>query len=435
MRGRIRELKEVVRNMKEEAVKERERWEKEKSEIIKEVRGLKEEIKKMKEEKCEGRDNWKRENGVEVQIEENRKESQQGWQVKERRQTRGEEKKGEAAREKIQEEKPDGITEEHWKYEMQERRERRKRIIIRNKEGINNKETLKEACKKMKIEEGGYKVQYKGQYKISIEFRTIEEKLKALENKKNLKRTGIWKAGNTTKEQEKWKKSPFEGGRREKEEKAVNNEEEDATRNEEEETMNNEEEETASKEEEEATNSEEEDMEYKGLVLDLIIEVERAKGGIGKLEVITRTESDHLPVRFEVGRKGKKRREKRKRKGKRKKGEEKIKWEKEKKTEYRATVIKMIREQEKEGKVVGKWEAIKKGLWEAAREVKIVRREKTGEERGKGERKYSEECRKAKKEVHKKLKEWTKERTEEKKKKMRESREKLRSIERREKEE
>lgn len=44
----------------------------------------------------------------------------------------------------------------------------------------------------MKIEEGKYKVKYEGQNKISIEFRTIEEKLLALEQRENLRGTGIW---------------------------------------------------------------------------------------------------------------------------------------------------------------------------------------------------------------------------------------------------
>lgn len=35
-------------------------------------------------------------------------------------------------------------------------------------------------------------MKYEGQNKISIEFRTIEEKLLALEQRKNLKGTGIW---------------------------------------------------------------------------------------------------------------------------------------------------------------------------------------------------------------------------------------------------
>lgn len=171
---------------------------------------------------------------------------------------------------------------------------------------------------------------------------------------------------------------------------------------------------------------------YMGSVLDLIIEVDRGEGeGVNKLEVITRTESDHLPVIFAVRRKEGERKENKYGEKTKRAGEEKIKWDKDKQTQYATAVKRRI----SEGQEEGDWETIEEAMWDAAREMKIIKRERTGVERGNGGKKYSEECRRAKKEVLSRLKEWTKERTEDKKKRVRESRRELKTIEKREKRE
>ncbi|KAK0072463.1 hypothetical protein PV325_011330, partial [Microctonus aethiopoides] len=119
---------------------------------------------------------------------------------------------------------------------------------------------------------------------------------------------------------------------------------------------------------------------YRGSVLDMIIEVDRGEGeGITKLEVTTRTESDHLPVRYEVKRKEEGRKERGYRKERGRKGEEKIKWEKDKESQYATEVLRRIREvREDEERGERGWETIKRVMWEAANEIKIVKAEKAG---------------------------------------------------------
>ncbi|KAK0075962.1 hypothetical protein PV326_011155 [Microctonus aethiopoides] len=515
LRGRINALEGEVRNIKGEAVKANAQWEKEKKEMMEVVRGLEEEVKRLRKEVT--KEIWKqKEDREEKRRAEEIQEWQMGWREAGEKQTkqgereevgwiekrqrkgavckekermtgqnktiegrtgarkqdnhekkkgteeskRGESKEKEKEREAVA--KPMGITEDHWRYELRERRERRNRINISTKEG-NVKEKMREACQKLRIDGKKYRVKYEGLKKISIEFKSIEEKLQALERKNNLKGTGERKSGHLTKEQESWSRCPFGAEGREEEQGTGKHATEGATfkcmcwnvhgtgRFAEigdlverqdliilQETWLTEEraKQTARKLKLGLTvrnGRTKGDREgkityvgggdtYKGSVLDIVIEVDRGdEEAVEKLEIITRVESDHLPVTFEVKRGEKRKKEHMERKGKGEDGRRKIKWEKDREKQYTAAVIKKIKEvEENERREVGDWESIKRIIWEAAKEVKMVKKEITGWEKGNEERKCSENCKKAKKRVMDRLKEWTEEKTEEKKKKLRE---------------
>ncbi|KAK0079746.1 hypothetical protein PV326_008570, partial [Microctonus aethiopoides] len=469
-------------------------WEKEKKEMMEVVRGLEEEVKRMRKEvaeeiwkqkedreekrRADERQEWRmgRKEAGEKQTKQGERE-EVGWIEKRQREgavhkekermtgqnkalegktgarkqdnhekknrteesKRGESKEKEKEREAVA--KPMGITEDHWRYELRERRERRNRINISTKEG-NVKEKMREACQKLRIDGKKYRVKYEGQKKISIEFKSIEEKLQALERKNNLKGTGEKRSGHLTKEQENWSRGPFGVEGREEEQGTGKHAIEGATfkcmcwnvhgtgrfaemgdlveRQDliilQETWLTEEKAKQAARKlklgltvRNGRTKGDREGKityvgggdTYKGSVLDIVMEVDRGdEEAVEKLEVITRVESDHLPVTFEVKRREKRKKEHTERKGKGEDGRRKIKWEKDREKQYTVAVMKKIKEEEEnERREVGDWESIKRIIREAAKDAKMVKKEITGEERGNEERKCSENCKKAKKRV------------------------------------
>lgn len=127
-----------------------------------------------------------------------------------------------------------------------------------------------------------------------------------------------------------------------------------------------------------------------GSVLDLVIEIENDKGSlISKMEVITRIESDHLPI--EIGIRVEKEVDgKKERNGKKtdRQKEYRLRWEKDKAQEYGVRMERKGGEMIKEGEVLGlqdRWGRIVGAIWEIGNELKMIKEVKKGEGGG-GER-------------------------------------------------
>lgn len=246
---RIGRLEEAVIKLKRENEEEKERWRREREELIGIIKGYKKELEEMaqrgmkegggegrggEEVTQEGGEKGNRERGRERR-EEDRQQKCQGGGRKERpresggkeggfesRKTEGREQrnKGEGNRQKKEQnnnlmaergrgernerekkmgcrtEKPQGVSEDLMRYELKERKERRRGVIItrrRETEDGNGEENMIQfVCEKLGIGADEIIIKYEGEQKANIEFAKMEDKIEALKNKGKLRGSSIW---------------------------------------------------------------------------------------------------------------------------------------------------------------------------------------------------------------------------------------------------
>ncbi|KAK0076913.1 hypothetical protein PV326_010444 [Microctonus aethiopoides] len=202
-----RRIEETIRKMRKEKEAEKEKWRAEKKELVEKVRKCEKEIEdkiwEINKEKGKEKEK-KRSEAIEGgSEEESRVEREQGKsysrigseQYKHKGKSEGRVRE---EQDNIEEERenPKGVTDEFMKYEMRERRERRKGMIITRNGGMERGEgkgdMIQEVRRRLGIEKERIRIKYEGENKANIEFKQMEDKLEALRNKKELIGTNIW---------------------------------------------------------------------------------------------------------------------------------------------------------------------------------------------------------------------------------------------------
>lgn len=109
-------------------------------------------------------------------------------------------------------------------------------------------------------------------------------------------------------------------------------------------------------------------------VLDLVIEMESEIGSIiEKIEVLTRIESDHLPVRIEIGKMTEKGMVRERGGGEEPREEDKLKWDEEKSLQYAQKMGEKLQDlgsQEKGAQE--RWGNLIKTVYEVGRELNMI---------------------------------------------------------------
>lgn len=232
MQKRIETLEETVRKMRREKEEEKEKWREEKKELIEKVRRYEKEIEENIREENREKEREKEKKKKRSEEKESEREVESRGEIEQRksysrivreknkskeREKENTHKKREGAGREERENKdenrgkPQGVTEEFMKYEMRERRERRRGMIITRNDREDGREQeedmIKEVCKRLKIEEKKIRVKYEGEKKANIEFKQMEDKMEALRNKRKLMGTNIWIGDDHTKREisiQKW---------------------------------------------------------------------------------------------------------------------------------------------------------------------------------------------------------------------------------------
>lgn len=166
-------------------------------EKVRQTKSYRNVLKGKSGEKETGRNETKREGNIIMQRKKRKEgEREEGEENIGAIQMRGGRGRREEERE-IEEERgrPQGASEDFLKYELKERRGRRRGLIITRdtaKERSGSKmNIIKHVCENLKIDEGKIKIKYEGENKANIEFTQMEDKIETLRNKRKLTGSGI----------------------------------------------------------------------------------------------------------------------------------------------------------------------------------------------------------------------------------------------------
>lgn len=206
-------MNDIIKSMSEEAERQAEKNAKEKEEWLQEKRKLTEKInmmeRELKDKKAaengkiqEGtnrwnlrgvdgtRNNWNR---TDQQIEEKRNDNNNNMQ--QRKKSEHDINKFIRAQKLASSRAPEPIAEEHLRYELKARRERRRSIIVRGDRSMvknSGRNMWQRASEKLNVNVRKTQVRYENDKVICVEFESLEEKLNAMEKRRNLKGSGIW---------------------------------------------------------------------------------------------------------------------------------------------------------------------------------------------------------------------------------------------------